>query len=440
MADPDEAYRLVALADNELQQGIYYVKDTTKFYQTYTPNGNARGTVKLPDSRRLFWLDRDESLIPTMYADGIIAYASDQSKISNISLERYADIGYSFGLVGAEIDEDGYIVFELGNCIKDTDIYNVLSTSKGKKFRIVSINGVPVTPECLNRAGMITGLEENGSYEIAFYAGSYYGTTTIQADRHFFSSFEVYEIPTSEYTKNGYLSLNMPSECPSGYYFIQGSGLFKYYNTEKGNTPEDVDMNEAYYTSSAEQIKANSQQYVVSVSTTALNVGFLIEYEQDYDDSEVVGVLTAPDGTTYQLIANGGQMYIEIEQAMAGRWTINIAPQDLQITNITPVSLYQKDDSSQQVFVEHYEENTNKTVYVHYDGSGDIWGTITFEDGSAKELTNNKKGYLYASYDYMAEGDYTITIYHYADTAVEEPFLLDNEEELETSIITVESD
>lgn len=121
--DKDAEYILKEVSDSEIEDEQYYVKDTTSFFKTLEPSITESGKAdKIANPKKLIWVGKDESLIPTMYSDGLIAYSTQQAvdvtesaaednesetTKNTKSLERYKSIGASFGVYGAEFDVDG---------------------------------------------------------------------------------------------------------------------------------------------------------------------------------------------------------------------------------------------------------------------------------------------------------------------------------------------
>lgn len=421
--DESKLYELTALSDDELTDDNYYVKNGADFYAVYKPEGSASGIVNSPTASRLFWMNKDKSLIPSLYKDELIAFPSEKTNLTEIRLERFEEVGWSLGFYGGYMDDQGYICYSIGqNCIKGSDAYEKLNDKKSDNIRIVSINDEPVTKEMLNDAGVITGLEKDGQYVIGLYAGTYYGTITLTADRYFVESFEIMSVPKANDTRNGYLAIYMPDEFPSGWYAINGKGLFKYYNYKKGDdNDEEVDMNQAYYQTLADSMEAYAQQYVASVEEKTENVLFSVRYATDvYSDEEVTAVLIAPDGTQYGMTSENGVAYTEISDVMAGRWKISVMPQDLEITNVTTESTKPEMDAvheEREFIIE--EDDANIQFYATYTGNGEVWGTVENQNGESRILdadTQNK--FLTTTYAYLPAGTYKVTVYHYVDTQI----------------------
>lgn len=440
-----EEYKLVALTDKKLEVNKYYVKDATTFYIVHEVEGNneAKAVSKKADSKRLIWTTVDDSLIPSMYEDGLIAYKSKDSTLSDVNIERYKDIGWSFGIEGAEIDADGYIQVDYSmDAIKNSNFYDTLKEYSSYSIRIISINEEPAKDKFDPISGIITGLENNKTYMVEMYVGTEYKTVNITADVHLYQSYEMYYVESSIDTKNGYVAIELPDGINSGYYNVNGAGLFKYYNTKKGEADLNQDMNIAYYKSAADAITANSQAYVVGIEQLTKNVEFKLEYETDsYKDDDIVIYLTAPNGNSYEMTPIAGYAITEIEEAIAGRWTINIMPKDLVITSVEATAQDVYEDAIKENYSVELETGTNILINVPYEGEGTVWGTASDEDGNAYEFevdTQNKK--LSCVINYVSGGMYDINIYHYADTNIKEPEVTTDEEAESTDVIIVESD
>ena len=74
-----DPYKLVALKDSELKNDTYYVKNNTRFYQTYKPSGgNSSSEVSALNESRVFITMKDDALIPTFYSDELAAFPSNR--------------------------------------------------------------------------------------------------------------------------------------------------------------------------------------------------------------------------------------------------------------------------------------------------------------------------------------------------------------------------
>lgn len=438
----EDQYKLQAVDNKKLENDVYYIKEGADFYEAYMPNGTASGTVEKPVESRLLWMNEDESLVPTLYKNEIVAFSSENLEEKNPKLERFKDIGWSLGMYGGYIDDDGYLCYTLNrNIIKESDSYEKLSQKKSKEIRIVSINDEPVSEKTINNAGMIVGLEKNAIYSVGYYVGTYFGTTDIKADYNFFQSYEVLQTEKVSNTKNGYVAIYMLSDLKNGWYCINGKGLFKYFDYKKGMADDaEQKMDEPYYETLSEKRNVYSQQYVVSVETTTENVRFSVQYNTDvYEDADINAVLISPDNKEYGMTAENGEAYTEIDKVIAGRWEIAITPQDLEILNVSADSTSPDADTTceEKEFTLN-EDNSNIQFYVLYEGDGTIWGSVENQNGETRIFdidTSDHK--LSTTYAYIPAGKYKVSVYHYTDTRITDVGYGLDAENMEEEIIKV---
>lgn len=440
--DPNE---IVPIDVKDIEPDMYYIKNGTKFYMVYQPKGNSASQYS-PES--VYWMQKDESLMPDYYRGEIIAYASENSSLKPLQIQRYKYNGYSFGLYGAEIDDDGYISFSVKkNTIEDSDMGKILSRAKSDTIRLVSIDDKPVTKKNLNNAGCITGLKKNKEYHLTFYAGTYYQTATIKADEKFLQYYEAYVIEKAENTKNGYLKFSMPDDAKSGYYMIEGAGFFKYYNFKRREKSEaKADMNDAFYTSQNEQFAQYSQQYFALVSEDTKDAVFQITYDTNgYTDNDIICTLIAPDDqTVYEMPALNGVATVTLDKAVAGRYTMNIYPKDIKVENAEVISGYTQKDAICDKETETLKKDDSFIMFsadiVGDDyKEDDVWGTVTYEDGTSYEMEyDHDTGKMEYLMDYAKKGKYTIEIYHYENIAIQNIRARKDESHTSHEVINIE--
>ncbi len=451
LVDENEKYTLVALSDTQLLNNVFYIKDKTKFYKTYQIAGTDlnQKTAEV-NPMRIAWYGRDESLIPTLYEDEIIAYASESSNMDAVTLERFQYNGASMGFFGGYINSEGNYVVNIDKTIKGTTASQFLSESKAKDVKIISVDGEKITSKMINSAGMFKDLEKGKTYNLELYNGTKYMTVKITADFYYLQSFEIYTIDKAIITKNGYISLTMPQNAESGFYAIDGN-MFKYAAFKKGKgDEEDIKNNKAYYKNEAEQLAAYSQQYAINIKTTTNNVIFTVEYDSSrYDLEDIRCVLQSPDGQFYEMEEGKNSASITMNEAIAGKWIMNIAPKDIVIKNVTASSDNEgKDANSDSFTFEVEEDETNQIFWAKFRGYGNIWGVVENEEGLSQNLQITSKykletdkeneGVISTTFAYLPKGTYKMTLYHYYDVTVTDHGKGENENNLETEIITIE--
>ncbi len=428
-------------ASSELQNNVFYVKDQTRFAPVYpAPNANykvdTRYIQKNMDGSRIVWFSDDEYMIPAHYKGEIIAYKSlSASPIEEVSLERYEDIGYSFGIYGGYLGDDEYYHFDsTKNLIPKSDARKLFNMVTSPEIRIVSINGNPVSEYVDKKSGVFRNLEKGQSYTVVFFAGTQKYQDYLIADIHVMQAYEIYLYGKSQLsdTNFGYLAFNTPDTLKSGYYNINGAGFFKYYSYEKGSMEDSLtDMNEKYYTTEGEMIRAYSQQYQVSLSKDVRDFEVTMYYGEVTEDSDLgvnIGCYAeSPEGKGYDLIINEEKqtMKLSLTTAKAGDWTLSVAPKSLDILDIEVT--YADQFESTTLFEKEYEitdgNNEFKMFYCDILGEydADVIGMVVDTDGITYDMKlgemEDKEGtkhrYLYLQIPYLKNGTYKMKIYYY---------------------------
>lgn len=447
--DKSAKYIAKALEKNELENGKYYVKKDTKFYQIHECDASSDSTDV--DASKCAWMVKDEGLLPEYFCNELIAKVTTEVKKDQMSLERYKDCGYSIGIYGAEY-KDGYIQLHASrNVIKDTDAKKCLENDKSSNIMIETINGQPVTESMLSEAGFILGMEKDASYEITFYAGTYYGKTVIKADTHFLQSFEIFNVKDYEMTKNGYLAIRIPEDLESGYYKLGTEGFFKYYNFKREELASaDVDFNIPYYDSEEDQLAAYSQQFVfnLDVSTSDMSVKADFVPQTVTNISGIVKMmLTSPDGKR-MIVEKGrdeGTISCDMVESMPGKWIVNIAPQSMTIKDVQIVSNKSEAEATKETYDMVFEEDlTGVVITLQYEGEGIVTAQVIDKDNNSYDMVPaDKTGYntvhkLKYNFAYLPKGEYKVNVYHYPDTKILGTDYYLSEDVREVEIITVE--
>ena len=132
--------------ENELENGLYYIKDGTSFAPVYNPETKTfKNAAKKIDQSRVVWFKDDEFMIPEHYMGEIVAYKSTDANLINVVLERFEDMGYSFGIYGGKIEDDGYYHMNIkDNTIEGSEAQKLFLNTYSDQIRIVTVGGVPV--------------------------------------------------------------------------------------------------------------------------------------------------------------------------------------------------------------------------------------------------------------------------------------------------------
>ena len=273
-------FTLKPLTVEQLEGGHYYVKDGDVFYAlpTGTFYSKVQGDTAIPKAanptERATTFGPDDELIPTLFKDSQLVYKANTSGSDNgmaastpaeYILERFKDNGWSIGIAGFKNDAGSgkYKTIIDGDSIHPRSSIRRLKVSQGSEVILDKVGGVPITQDNISPMGSVIGLNRGQTYSVDAYAGTTYIGMDAVADTHMLSSYEVYSLKDYSMDPAGYLSITIPDELWSGYYMVNGAGLFRYINKYKAENTTNVDFNTPYYTG----IDQNGNQVTNPAST-----------------------------------------------------------------------------------------------------------------------------------------------------------------------------
>lgn len=423
--DESKMYTLVGYSKDQLVNDVYYVKDGSYFYPLHTPE----------DAGDCFYLGKDISLIPSLYADECIAVKSRELFSGTLELTRYSDEGFSVGLYGLAGDGAGCYVFNSDKtCITDSDADYTLRRASSANIRIETINNKKCSNYPLSASGTLRGFYENENVQISMYCGSVYTEAYILADTHMLVPFESLTTPSAVTTKVGYVSFSMPDNAKSGYYYLKGAGFFLYHDHKKGEcAPEGDNLNEPCTGTIIDALLERYQQYSVIVSAKTLDVTFDVTYDETSSEEEVQCVLQSPSNDIYYLEKGNGSASITLSEVTAGRWTFNIYPKGTKVIDFGVDSARSSSDSMCSEFL---FETDHVIPYAQFEafvsGNGEVWGSVenteTGESRSITSIRDFRADRHVCQWTYLPAGKYRMRVYHYFDTSITDAQLFEVED------------
>lgn len=453
--EPEPDY-MVEVKETEMDMDWFYVKNGTKFGPVYMPAGNATGKSKKVNKSRVIYFQDDEKMVPTHYKGELLAYASAKASLSDITLERFYDIGYSLGFWGGEIKEDGYYHITAGkeNVVPGSSANEVFNCLPSKEIRIISISNTPIADIIDEGSGIVLGLKPDEKYVIELYAGTYYYKYYINADVHMMRSYEVYNYQNNYIndTTHGYMCFNTPENLKSGWYLVNGQGLMKYYSEERGSTLTTNDLNEEYYKSEEESLASYSKAYTVSIPTQTQDLDLVLTYEDSVEESAITANVVSPAGDIYEMSIdeNKNKLKLSLVKAMPGDWKIYVYPMELAIVDTEYYSTGINEETTLSETEFAIEEPKQYQMFqVDIEGNHEkVYGAIVTETGKTYQMemiqekgneTKKDKYSLRYQLPYMEPGTYTVKIYYYKSmTTISSPILYSYESSNSEEIIVIE--
>lgn len=208
---------------------------------TFTPLATSfegyQGRTDESSPERYLWFTTNDAsvtrLIPTVTPNSklVAVYNTNSVMPTSCTLEKYKVIGYTIGChIYRDTDESLYICSTDG--LSGSAAAETMSVVDDEsEYKIVTINGSSELPKqnVDNNLKMLLGLEKDTYYEFQFYKGTKLRTLTTKADAQIMQSEEAITLNNLyEKTTEGYFVINLPDNLETGYYYIAGSGLFKY--------------------------------------------------------------------------------------------------------------------------------------------------------------------------------------------------------------------
>ncbi len=247
---------------------------------------------------RSIWISTDEDdNIPTVTKDDLLIYVSSTEVPDGILFERFADYGYSIGISNMIADGGGHYYFEFAATDEDdykhyvdmnSDAAQVSELDPITKLYLDKVGSTKVDEDNVSDGGSVLGLTKNKSYVCEFYTGTFYQDFKMTANIHSFSSLERFTSYEYEFMHSNFIVISIPDYFKSGYYFVNGVGLFRYvaeadestYNGEAYD--ENIDWNDPIivYNENGEMIENPSDpDFVAPTNLKDSDPGLDIEVE-----------------------------------------------------------------------------------------------------------------------------------------------------------------
>ena len=393
------AYGLQAVSATMLQNNCFYIKNADSFFLLPEGLKNYSGTTDKPGESRIIAFGQDDANIPTMYRDDALVFYSRESQVMSFDIERFLDNGYSIGAIYLT-ENNGKYYYETGksNAYPGSSFATAMNQLQEQmpsaSILIDSVNGTVLSEDNVSKSGTVKGLDKNGAAVTNAYVGTSLASMQLTADTHFLESFEVYELSDYSLSTEGYAVIHLPDYLLSGYYTVNGGGVFRYVANDRSNGIAGVDFNLPYFynvdgttltlseyreltspkVEESSALEDADAVYVLNIDGTLPGMTFKLSFEDknanDPNPEQLQAELVSPVGERYELTPDEKDPYTmtaHIGGTYAGDWTINVK-------NI---------DKRKLKFLTELETG-NATSYVH---TGRI-GTLEITEITAKQTAD----------------------------------------------------
>lgn len=288
-----------------LQDGTYYIRHVDGTCEpVYFGNGSFEsGDISTsPSNNRILWYKEDFNKIPTMYkGDSLILYATGELSEEFI-LERFEDFGYSIGVRGMLVSVSGrfkiptqetYITYPGGDTEQISTLTNarvIFESLGGQQLRYneetQETEGELENTEndaLLTRVGTIQNLVKGNNYSAQIFDGTVEYDYDFVADVRILGSMEVSKSNNFSFEDETIINVPVPDDYNSGYYMINGNGLFRYVNDTSFN--DFTDFNIPNINTETEQVylsdlfEKNPSEWTEEEILTQIENGYITEEE-----------------------------------------------------------------------------------------------------------------------------------------------------------------
>ncbi|MCR5196577.1 MAG: cupredoxin domain-containing protein [Pseudobutyrivibrio sp.] len=318
------------------------------------------------------WMNSGEDEeIPTLTSKDKLVFATANSIPEIYNFSRLYDNGYSFGITSLRPDsaEHYYINYADSDDEEYEQYLNMDSDAAElgglgvQRLYLDKVGKTKITDKYVAKNGVVTGLKRDKKYKCTFYIGSYYQEYILTANQRTFTDFnEEFECTGCDFLESC-ISIDIPEWLCSGYYSVNGMGMFRYvddndlaaYNGEAYD--ENIDWNKPLiiYDESGQVIfdpsqpqegeeteeqtegtEAEEPNEVITEATIIDSSEWTHEitdgkkFTAEISVSEIVNTepavltVTSPDGETEEYIEENGTIAADIYEPKKGTYTFKI--------------------------------------------------------------------------------------------------------------------
>ena len=211
------------------------------------------------DDKRILWFREDLGAVPTFYAGAgdKIVYKTNSPVASSYVLERFYDLGYTFGLYNMQRNSSGRFFLDVSNLTSLCESSNAYKLINFNTPELVfdTIGDAKLSAGNLGRGSTISNLKENFVYDVVVYRGSVRYKIDLKADTIAMSCCELYQLLGNALNGDfGLVEVPLPTWLNNGYYHLGGGGIFRYITGKSFdeftdyNVPNQVVKEQSQYT------------------------------------------------------------------------------------------------------------------------------------------------------------------------------------------------
>ena len=131
-----------------------------------------------------------------------------------------------------------------------SDAVEITAFDTISRLYLDKVGGMDVNETSVSDGGTVEGLKKDKSYLCEFYTGTFYQDFKLKANIHAFGSLERFVCHDYTFLHANCIRIEIPEWFKSGYYYVQGCGLFRYVSDKDLSTynkkayDENIDWND----------------------------------------------------------------------------------------------------------------------------------------------------------------------------------------------------
>lgn len=238
---------------NGLVDGQYYVRHKNNTFEPIIFNAatfNYGDKTTGASTNRIMWFRDDFETIPTFdYNKGdTLIYYSSAEITEEYQLERFKDLGISVGICNIRPTVSGKYTVSTSpndqNTFPNSDADEILKYNnsyliidKVQEIDVRDGDNLEINPEervdytktmKITEYGTFDSLKKNAYYDFDIYSGSQKSILKLKADVHILGSCDVIKNINYHFTDDYLVNIEIPQNTVTGYYNINGLGVFRY--------------------------------------------------------------------------------------------------------------------------------------------------------------------------------------------------------------------
>ena len=328
--------------NTELEEERIYVKDRASFRKLYEP--------EITDGVFNFvYISFNE--IPTLYKGEVLVYKDALGTIpSSLVMIRLKSIGYNFGIYGGFLNTNSEYVFSPSSVVEKSSGFKRFTEASGE-IRVVSMDGHKITENYVFQ-GILGGncdLDGDSKHVFEIRQGTnYFSDIELKADTFSMIEMERYSLSGAQETQNGYIQFKMNDDAKTGYYYIDGMGVFRYVakTQEEATDVKSLDFYEPLYNVQSvkeekapqkekeEKPETSYQTFSKSITEVKDDYEFTVYYEETATAPNII--LVSPQGNKYSMTKVDGvnASTVSLAQASIGEWKIYVMDKNLKVVDV----------------------------------------------------------------------------------------------------------